>query len=444
MKLISELMPHQRKATDFALSHNTCALYMKPGLGKSLCALASSVTRGAKRVLITSDKNNILNTWETEVYKHTIGYDVVIRPQMKDINRIPDVCCVLCNYEYMPRHASMLSRIPWDVWIGDESSLIKDHRRDKTTSTYQLVKDIPVKMLLNGTPMTEKIEDLWGQFKHLDGGKALGRNITQFRSRYMAQSIDGYGWVPLPSALTRIQKDTAHLAYWAPKDAVKMPEVHRYVIKIPMTEKQKELDITLKEKFSAVMGDAVVETNYAATVFGKRVQLGGGMIRADEKGKHLMVGTNKLNALDQVLNNKMFGDKFIVWHKYIHETDLLAQYLGDGGVPFKVVASSSDKEALHKFQKMKAGVCLIRTAYCRGLNQLADADTAIFYSNPFSYMERAQAEGRTRRLNTPHADTYVVDLITEGGADEVVYNMIQHKANVCLTLAQLKEILTKQ
>ena len=261
MKLLSKPMPHQTKAINFALSSDKVAMYMQTGAGKSLVALACSVSRSAKRVLITSDKNNIINTWENEIFKHTIGYDVVIRPQLKDLNRLPECCCVLCNYDYMPRHWKMLSNLPWDMWIGDESSLIKDHRRNKTKDTYKLIKQIPVRMLLNGTPMTERIEDLWGQFKHLDDGHALGRTMTQFRMRYMVQSIDGYGYVPQPSAMTRIQEDTAHLAYWMPKDAVKMPKVHRYVMKVPMTDKQKELDISLKEKFKAVLDDEVVETN---------------------------------------------------------------------------------------------------------------------------------------------------------------------------------------
>jgi len=410
-------------------------MYM--GTGKSLVALATAVKHKAKRILITSDKNNVLNTWPLEVAKHT-DYDVVIRPQQKDLKNLPEECAVCVNYDYLPRHWRMLSAVNWDMWIADESGLLKDHRTDRVKATYRLGMQIPRRILLNGTPMTERIEDLWGQFKFIDE-RALGRTLTQFRNKYMVPGK--WAWVAQPSALTKIQQDTQGLAYWLKSGAVKMPKTHRHMMRVPMTSKQRELDTELREKFRAVMNDVVIETNYAATVFGKRVQLCGGMIKGDDDGKYMSVGSHKLAALDQVMF--MYGDKSIVWHKYIHETDLLVQYLGDQGVPFQVVASSKDTSALHKFEKMKRGVCLIRTAYCRGLNQLADADTAIYYSHPFAYMERAQSEGRTRRLNTPHADTHVVDLITEGGADEVIYYMIQHKANVCLTLATLKEILNK-
>jgi hypothetical protein len=385
---------------------------------------------------VTSDKNNIINTWHLEVAKHT-DYEVIVRPNQKALQQLPDECVVCVNYDYLPRHWRMLSLIPWDMWIADESSLLKDHRTNRVQSTHKLGMGIENRVLLNGTPMTERIEDLWGQFKFIDE-QALGRTITQFRNRYMVPAA--FGYVAQPSALTRIQRDTNGLAFWSSKHSIKMPKVHRYMMKVPMTEQQKVADKALKEKFKVVMGDAVVETNYAAVVFSKRVQLCGGIIKADEEDTCMRVGSHKLDALDQI----DLGYKTIVWHKHILETELLAQHYEDRGVPFVVVDSSKDTGALKKFQGMDSGTCLIRTAYCRGLNQLADADVAVYYSNPFSYMERAQSEGRTRRLNTPHADTHVVDLVTEGGADEIIYQMIQHKANVCLTLANLKEILDQQ
>jgi hypothetical protein len=429
-------MPHQQDAFKYVRKLQASALFLPPGLGKSVVSLAMAVDRKAKRVLITSDKNNTINTWPLEVAKHT-DYEIVVRPNQKDLKHLPDECVVCVNYDYLPRHWRMLSEIKWDMWIADESSLLKDHRTDRVKCAWWLSSSIPNRVLLNGTPMTERIEDLWGQFKFINE-QALGRTMTQFHNKYMVPG--NWGWVAQPSALTKIQQDTNGLAYWMPKDVVKMPKVHRYLMSVPMTEDQKRADVALKEKFKLVMDDAVIETNYAAVVFSKRVQLCGGVIKADEVDEVMRVGTYKLEALDQLDK----WDKMIVWHKYIEETDLLADHYKKKGVDVHVVASSSDTDALHAFQKVKKGVCLIRTAYCKGLNQLADADVAVFYSNPFSYNERAQAEGRTRRLNTPHADTHIVDITTKGGADEVIYQMIQHKANVCLTLATLKEILNKQ
>jgi hypothetical protein len=436
MKLFTELMAHQQEAFDMVSKRDAAALFMQTGAGKSAVALALAVHRQAKRILVTSDKNNTINTWPPEIFKHT-DYEVIVRPNLKQLQQLPEVCAVCVNYDYLPKHQYMLSTIPWDMWIADESSLLKDHRTHRVQCTYKLGMGIKRRVLLNGTPMTERIEDLWGQFKFIDE-QALGRTITQFRNRYMVPAA--FGYVAQPSALTRIQRDTHGLAFWMPQSAIKMPKVHRYLMRVPMTSKQEAADTALREKFKVVMNDAVVETNYAAVVFSKRVQLCGGVIKGDEEGTQIVVGSHKLAALDQI----NLGYKTIVWHKYVHETELLSKYYTTRGVPFVVVDSSKDTGALKKFQGMKTGVCLIRTAYCRGLNQLADADVAVFYSNPFSYMERAQAEGRTRRLNTPHADTHIVDLVTEGGADEIIYQMIQHKASVCLTLANLKEILDSQ
>jgi hypothetical protein len=80
---------------------------------------------------------------------------------------------------------------------------------------------------------------------------------------------------------------------------------------------------------------------------------------------------------------------------------------------------------------------------CKGLNQLADADIAIFYSNPFSYKQRAQAEGRSRRMTSKIERTNIVDILT-GGADDVIHGMLSSKHDVSLTMTGLRRILDNQ
>jgi hypothetical protein len=106
-----------------------------------------------------------------------------------------------------------------------------------------------------------------------------------------------------------------------------------------------------------------------------------------------------------------------------------------------IASCFSGTGALTAFQKAEApAVLLLRTGFCTGLNQLADADVALFWSNPFSYSRRAQAEGRTRRISSTNKVTYVVDLVTKGGADEQVYHMLQQKQSFSLTLSALRSI----
>jgi hypothetical protein len=130
------------------------------------------------------------------------------------------------------------------------------------------------------------------------------------------------------------------------------------------------------------------------------------------------------------------GAKIVVWHTYIPETDLLLQHLSKHRIP--TISYTGDPESLQRYVRQEAGVLLIRTSMCKGLNQLADADIAIFYSNPFSYARRAQAEGRSCRVSSTTDTTHYVDIVTKGGADKRVFDMLKKKKSFALTLKNIE------
>jgi hypothetical protein len=127
--------------------------------------------------------------------------------------------------------------------------------------------------------------------------------------------------------------------------------------------------------------------------------------------------------------------KIVVWHSYIPETALLQQRCLDSFIYV------GDIRALCDFSRSgRRGVLLIRNSFCKGLNQLAEADISIFYSNPLSFARRAQAEGRVRRITSTNPVTHYLDITTKGGADEIVYHQLKGKKSFALTLQQLRRL----
>ena len=441
--ITTSLMKHQKKALKFALSNGPLmALFMKMGLGKSLVALAYAEHIGAKRILITSDKNNVLNTWPDQIYQHT-DYECVVRPPYSWFNAasfgdgyLKGVQCVCTNYDKLKGDwTEEYRQVKWDMWIGDESSEFKSQWSDRHKALAKVVANIPHKVILNGEPMTEKMEDLFGQFKMLDGGHACGHSLTQFRAKYMKPSIDGYGWEPRRSSMTKLQEDVKDISYWLMDSKVKMPEREYATIKVDMTPQQKRLDDELKEWFAAKLGEDRIEVKHAASLFIKRIQLAGGIFHSDNGPRY--VPNNKINMLRKLVRDNPWA-KIAVWHQYIAETELIHKRLG---IPHLVYDDTNNSAPLHRFKKMDTGVLLIRNSMCKGLNQLADVDIAIIYSNPLSYRTRSQLEGRSQRMDSTTNTTHVVDILTKGGPDEVVYSMLQQKKDMGLTLKGLRAIL---
>jgi len=447
--IITPLMPHQHKALDYLKWHDPCALFMFLGSGKSLVALAYAEHVGAKRILITSDKNNILNTWPEQVWTHT-DYVCMVRPNPLNLinaSTLPvdegvySSICVCVNYDLLPSREEEYKRVKWDMWIGDESSLFKDQRSDRYKALRRVVKDIPHKIILNGEPMTERMQDLYGQLSLIDTEHKIGATFSQFSQRYLQLEPRGYGWVPKRSALTQLQRDARDFTYWLPHDpAIKLPERRYHVVRCDMHPDVVELDKELEMYFSASMGEEKIEVEYATSLLIKRIQLTGGVFHSNKKEgekepEPLIVSCNKLGVVKKLVYDNL-DSKIVIWHQYIRETKLLLRELDTLDGPIHI--HTPEYSNLNKFQQAKRGILLIRNSMCRGLNQLADADIACFYSLPLSYQIRAQAEGRTRRISSGSDVTHVVDIVTKGGVDERIYHMLSQKKNFALTLNTLR------
>ena len=209
--ILTPLLPHQLEALEYLKHHNPCALFLKYGTGKSLVALAYADHIKANLVLVTSDKTNATDTWVEQIEIHT-DFECVVRPRTEDelatVLSQSEVrpMCVLINYDLLPSVSDIYTKFPFDLWIGDEASDFKDTRTDRFYHLSKVVRHIPNKIILNGDPMTERPEDLLGQFKALDGGRTLGTSLTEFRKRYMQLDPLGYRWCLKRSAMTRIHE----------------------------------------------------------------------------------------------------------------------------------------------------------------------------------------------------------------------------------------------
>ena len=443
--ILTPLMSHQEEALAYLKVHNPCALFMRYGLGKSLVALAYAEHIKAKLVLITSDKTNTMSTWVDQIEQHTdFGY--VLRPRTSTPNDLMathnGTVCVLVNYELLGSVWEEYKKFPFDLWIGDESSEFKDSRTYKHKHLVHIVEFIPHKIILNGEPMTERLEDMFGQFKVLDGGRALGSSITKFHNRFMMLDQQGYKWVPKRSAMTYVQRAVKDISYWlTDSTGIVMPTRKFHVVTVEPTKQQAMLDSDLQSKFAASLQGENIEVNYAASLFIKRIQLMGGIFRpSDEGGQAVPVATDKWATLDLLLMRNQ-DKKVVIWHEYVPETAMLKSKLSDF-MPY-VYDGTDCVPVLDKFAKARAGVLLIRNSFCKGLNQLADGDIAVFWSNPLSYRDRSQAIGRTCRMSSKNKETHVVDIVTKGGADEVVYQQLSQKKTLSFTLGALRSMVTR-
>jgi hypothetical protein len=92
---------------------------------------------------------------------------------------------VVCNYDQLVPLDSLLSSVKWQAMVADESHYLKTPTARRTKSALKLAETgIPMRLLLTGTPVVNRPEELIAQLRIIDRLDDMG-GINEFRSRYV-------------------------------------------------------------------------------------------------------------------------------------------------------------------------------------------------------------------------------------------------------------------
>ena len=173
-----ELRPYQRIGIDWlAFCRDTglgCVLADDMGLGKTIQALA--VMKG--RTLVVSPKSVLFN-WQAEARRFRPDLRVAIYSGTRR-NLDPDADIVLTSYPILRNDIDTLGGVEWDTVILDESQTIKNPDSQVARAAYRLLG--AWKLCLSGTPVENRLEELWSQMHFTNPGMLGG--LADFRERW--------------------------------------------------------------------------------------------------------------------------------------------------------------------------------------------------------------------------------------------------------------------
>lgn len=189
--------PHnyQSLATRFIEEHPQAAIFLGMGLGKTVITLTAIWNLvldsfQARRVLVIAPLRVARDTWPAEVHKwsHLDGLTVAVavgtRQQRMDALAAAAMVTVI-NRENVAWLVKQVGPAwPFDMVVIDELSSFKNHKAARFKALNAIRPCIHRIVGLTGTPAANGLEDLWAQFKLLDGGQRLGRYITRYRERW--------------------------------------------------------------------------------------------------------------------------------------------------------------------------------------------------------------------------------------------------------------------
>lgn len=344
---------YQTRMTGAALADNVL-LAAPPGLGKT-AAVADAVDQmvfdriEASRILIVGPKIVVEDTWPNELKKwsnfhrltHRVwtaedfGYEVqqtvidevVVETKLRpaDAARLRDavladgaIIHLVSRDNFYCFALAMGKAWNYDVLVLDESGAFSDMSSKRYQTAKAVVPLCARVILLNGTPIGNRLEKLWAQMCLVDGGAALTAELTQFRMKWMKpDKVDPrkgkvFSWKPEEGALEEIiPRCRGRLVTMLEKDWLDLPDMvtKEIGVQIPMGEykrMERELYLELGPTAEALAVNAGV-------LYNKLAQIACGIIFDTDKQWH-EIHRVKLGALAEVVDRH--GGPLLIWTSF--------------------------------------------------------------------------------------------------------------------------------
>lgn len=298
--------PHnyQQQATTFIQEHPQAAILLGMGLGKTIITLTAIWgllldTFQARRVLVIAPLRVARDTWPAEVHKwdHLDGLTVAVavgtRQQRLDALAAQAMVTVINRENIGWLVKTLGGQWPFDMVVIDELSSFKNHKAARFKALSSVRPHIHRIVGLTGTPAANGLEDLWAQFKLLDGGERLGRYITRYRERWFTpdrrNGMQVFSYKPRPGAEAEIYEAIGDITLsMCTTDYLDLPELTITTHEVELSSSERKVYDQLVRDMVIDLDGAVVDAANAAALSGKLLQLATGAVY-DENGEAIEV-----------------------------------------------------------------------------------------------------------------------------------------------------------
>ncbi len=438
----AKLFNHQFQAYQVGITHDQAAFLMEQGTGKTLSALSVAGHRylqGQIKKLLIVCPRAVIPAWANEfqkfanfeytLHEYNNKHKARILEAVKSTKADPLMVLVM-NYESTWRVEKELNKCRFDMIILDESQNIKNGQPRKGSkhakALHRLGDRTRYKLILTGTPISEGPLDIWSQYRFLKPS-IFGDNWFEFRNRhatfggYMGYEITRY------KRLDELTDKTYSIAYRGTKDdALVLPPVVHQEIFIELGKESRKIYNDMAEEAVVEFNESQESTaNLVLTRLLRCQQITGGFLPTDEdeEGKReiIQVGSEKLNTLKDLIGSFPKTKKVVIFARFIPEIRAIEKLLKKMGRKWVTLTGGTKniKEIINDFQtdpQIGFFIAQIRTGGV-GIT-LTEADTAIFYSKSFSYIQYDQALARVHRIGSEkHKKITYIHLLAEDTVD---------------------------
>ena len=310
--------------------------------------------------------------------------------------------------------------------VIDESHHFKNPLGKRTGCVKVVAMKCPYVRILTGTPIGNKLEDLYSQFEIMDKNILGYSSYSQF-SKFCEDNLDKAKEFVYNAIKNNFIRMTLNECF---DDLPKIAEINN---KFQMTNEQKDIYNQIKDNnFVFNLEDVTLFKN----VIIKLQQVTSGFYFDTENNVHKIFSSSKINPKIKLLEEQLeiTSGKVLIWTKFKQEVEDIIEFLNTTNYRYVVYTGNQNQEEKEFAKKMfkenndiKIMVINI-SAGAEGLT-LNQANTAIFYSSTFSYLQDSQARQRIIKGNDTNKKT-IIRLCSIGTIDIRILYLLNRKRNL--------------
>jgi hypothetical protein len=338
------------------------------------------------------------------------------------------------------------------LYVLDESSAIKTPGIKTTMSCMASAKYAPYKRICEGTPVSNAPFDVYTQLKFLDSEfwvRELGiTTFAEFKS-YFGEFRPGFQRYTCPKTGKEKTREFPQLVAYKRLDVLRATVLKmcsrllkRDVLDLPpkvystrpfaLTAAQRKVYDAIQDDFIAVLdsGD-IVTAPLAITQMLRKQQIACGYVPVDSFDGNpqpvQLIGTTnpRLDACVEMTERVTHAG--IIWARFHKDVELIKDALGAKAVIYDGTISADERQRNKEaFLAGDAQWFVANPAAAARGHTLLRAKTSLYYSNSFSYIQRAQSEDRNHRVGQTESVHYV-DLIAQNTIDSYIVRALRKK-----------------
>jgi len=333
MRTRAELRHYQVRTSAFQIEQERTLCALKMGMGKTASTLttihdlidACVITKA----LVIAPLRVANSVWaqEAKEWEHLkdLKFKICTGTEQKRLAALHhDADVYVINREnvvWLVKHYR--DKFPFQMVVIDESSSFKSDKSKRVKALRKALPYVHYITLLTGTPSPNGLLDLWSQCYLVDNGKALGRTMTMYKSRFFEQDYSGYKYTPRKDSQKKIEALIAPFTIsMETSDYLEMPDYIELYEEIELPPTIMNNYKLLEEKLYLKFEESEVEALSAATLANKLLQYCAGAVYVDEFKNYEIVHDAKLDALADIIEQND-GENILVAYNFKSDIERL-------------------------------------------------------------------------------------------------------------------------